>query len=85
MTQTTTATKDKTITTQKPKTELSFSITISYETTKQKTITQQRNYKTKISASTLEEAFKQALKKAKTMKEDDPEHNNYTVTDVRIA
>ena len=42
------------------------------------------NFTTRFSAKTLEEAFKIAQEKAQEMKKEDPEHNEYRVTDIRI-
>jgi hypothetical protein len=42
------------------------------------------NFYTVYSSSSLNSAFRVAQAKAKKMKLDDPEHNDYIVTDIRI-
>ena len=42
------------------------------------------NFNTRYEAGSLNEAYRVAVAKAKKMKLDDPDHNDYVVTDIRI-
>ncbi len=75
--------QDKKEQTPTPEGKLTFKIEIVSK--KQETVVKERKFNTRVSADTLEEAFKNAVEKAVEMKETDPEHAVYTVNAVNLA